>query len=133
MEQSQVEHLEQRLLAERERVLRSLRQLDDSVDASETDGDLTTYPFHMADQGTDTMEQEQSFLLMSKEGRLLIDIDVALRRLYKGEDYGKCLDCSREISFERLDLVPWTRLCVDCQREQESRPVVEATAGEEAA
>ena len=135
MEKQQLDHLEQRLHKERDRVIRALRQLDDSVGNNEEDGDLTTMPFHLADEGTDTMEQEQSFLLMSKEGRLLIDIDEALRRLYRdGDNFGKCTECGSEIAFERLDLVPWARTCVDCQREIESRPpVIAAEASEEAA
>lgn len=127
MKKSELEHLEKRLLRERERVIKALRQLDDSLDPG-GDGDLTTYPLHLADEGTDTMEQEQSLLLLSKEGRLLIDIDEALRTLYKeSERFGKCINCNGEIAFERLDLVPWARLCVDCQREHEERVAVETT------
>ena len=124
MTKKEIEHLEMRLLRERERVIKALRQLDDSVSPTSGDGDLTTYPLHLADEGTDTMEQEQSFLLLSKEGRLLIDIVESLRTLYKEpEHYGRCTNCSQEILFERLDLVPWAKLCVECQREFEARPV----------
>ena len=84
---------------------------------------MATYPFHLADEGTDTMEQEQGFLLRSQEGRLLYQIDEALRTLYKTpEVFGKCITCGGEISFERLELVPWTQHCLDCQREQEAAP-----------
>ena len=124
MTKQEMEHLEKRLLRERERVIKALRQLDDSVSPTSGDGDLTTYPLHLADEGTDTMEQEQSFLLLSKEGRLLIDIDESLRMLYKEpEQYGRCTNCDQQIIFERLDLVPWAKLCVECQREFEARPV----------
>ena len=120
MDQKQREHMEQRLLHERERAVKALRQLDNDEDE---DGSLTTYPFHLADEGTDTMEQEQEFLLRSVEGRRMIDIDEALRTLYKEPDrFGKCLSCGQEIAFERLDLVPWTRLCLECQTAEESRP-----------
>lgn len=120
MTKEQRDHLEQRLLRERQRVVKALRQLDDTLSAEEEDGDLTTYPFHLADEGTDTMEQEQGFLLRSKEGSLLYDIDEALRTLYKEpERYGKCAICGAEIAFERLDIVPWAKLCLDCQRAQE--------------
>src|SRR5688572_60790 len=122
MTKQELEHLEKRLLRERERVIKALRQLDDSVSPTSGDGDLTTYPLHLADEGTDTMEQEQSFLLLSKEGRLLIDIDTALRTILRApEQYGVCANCSQEISHERLDIVPWARLCVGCQREHEER------------
>ena len=120
MDKKQLEHLEQRLLHERERAVKALRQLDNDEDE---DGSLTTYPFHLADEGTDTMEQEQEFLLRSVEGRLMIDIDEALRTLYKEpESFGKCLSCGQHINFERLDLVPWTRLCLECQTAEENKP-----------
>ncbi len=36
-----------------------------------SDGDLSSYSFHMADQGTDAMEREKQFLFASQEGRYL--------------------------------------------------------------
>jgi DnaK suppressor protein len=121
MNQKQREHLEQRLLNDRARAVKALRQMEDE---DKSDGDLTTYPFHLADEGTDTIEQEQEFLLRSVEGRRLYEIDDALRTLYKEpERYGICTSCSQEISFERLDIVPWTKLCLDCQTIEESKPV----------
>jgi len=127
MTKQQLDHLEKRLLEERQRAVKSVRQLDDNLGPQDEDGDLTTYPFHLADEGTDTMEQEQGFLLRSKEGRLLYDIDEALRTLYKEpEKYGLCLTCGREITYERLDLVPWAKYCLDHQQEQEARSPEEA-------
>ena len=77
---------------------------------------------HFADEGTDTMEQEKEFLLASKEGRLVYWIDDALRTLYKEpERFGVCAECGSPIGFERLDIVPWARLCVNCQRAEEER------------
>ena len=38
----------------------------------------------------------------------------ALRRLETGE-YGICEDCGRPIPQERLDVIPETTRCVDCQ------------------
>lgn len=128
MKKNERDHLEKRLLEERERAIKGLRQLDEHLAPLDADGELTNYPLHLADEGTDTMEQEQSFLLLSKEGRLLIDIDEALRTLYKEPDrYGNCINCGNQIAYERLDLVPWARLCVDCQRTQEEKPVPEVS------
>ncbi|HSH45082.1 MAG TPA: TraR/DksA C4-type zinc finger protein, partial [Longimicrobiales bacterium] len=58
----------------------------------------------------------------SQEGRQLLDIDEALRKLYKEpESFGKCESCGREISMERLEIVPWARLCIDCKRAAEEQ------------
>lgn len=110
------------MLSERERAVKAVRQLDEILEPQDQDGDLTTYPFHLADEGTDTMEQEQAFLLRSNEGRLLYEIDEALRMLYKTpEKYGKCMECSEDIQLDRLDLVPWATLCVEDQRLREEK------------
>jgi DnaK suppressor protein len=118
------QRLENRLLTERERVLKALATFDDRIKSTpqEEAGELSTYPFHAADDGTNTMEQEKEYLLASKEGRLLYSIDDALRTIYKEpERYGRCDNCERTIRYERLEIVPWTRLCVDCQRDEERR------------
>ncbi len=124
MTQKQLRHFEQRLLRERERALKAFRRSDERVrvEPLHDDGDLTSYPVHLADEGTDTMEQEKEFLLLSKEGRLLYWIDDALRTLYKQpEQYGRCTDCGARIAPERLDIIPWARLCLDCQHADEDR------------
>ena len=121
MTDEQRQHLEQRLLQERDRVNKSLERLDEAAKISTVeDGDLTTYPLHLADQGTDSIEQEKSLMLLGKDGEMLADIDEALRRIYKDASrYGVCDVCGREIALERLDVVPWARHCMDCQRVQE--------------
>jgi DnaK suppressor protein len=124
MKESQRKHLEKQLLHERERALKALRQLDESVRTGATDdGDLTNYPLHLADEGTDAIEREKGLLLMSQEGRRLNEIDDALRRLYReADEFGRCEGCNGEIRFERLELVPWARLCMDCQQRAETTP-----------
>ncbi len=124
MTEKQLRHFEQRLLRERERALRAFRRIDEDVrtDPLKDDGDLTSYPVHLADEGTDTMEQEKEFVLLSKEGRLIYWIDEALRTLYQHpEDYGRCPDCGARIAPERLDIIPWAKLCLECQRTDEMR------------
>ncbi len=118
MAKKQLQHFEKRLLEERRRVLKELGHHDDSMQAN--DGDLSSYSFHMADQGTDAMEREKAFLMASKEGRFLWHIDQALRRLYKSpETFGKCLNCGQDIAFERLDALPHARYCIECKQREE--------------
>lgn len=122
MTESQRKKLEKILLQERERTARALQRSDEATRTStEEDGDLTSYKQHLADEGTDTMEQEKALLLLSTEGQQLALIDEALRRLYKEPDtFGLCVECGAAISMERLEIVPWATLCLDHQAEQES-------------
>jgi DnaK suppressor protein len=118
-------HFEKRLLEERKRVLKELGNYNEAFNATpqSADGDLSSYSFHMADQGTDAMEREKAFLFASQEGRFLWHIDEALRRLYRSpETFGKCQQCGEDIDFDRLDALPHARLCIkDKQREEDGK------------
>ena len=125
MPKKQLQHFEKRLLEERQRVLKELGHYDEAfgTTSQEAGGDLSSYSFHMADQGTDAMEREKAFLFASQEGRFLWHIDEALRRLYRTpEQYGKCHNCGNDIAFERLDALPHARYCIECkQREEDAK------------
>jgi RNA polymerase-binding transcription factor DksA len=115
-------HFEKRLLEERKRVLKELGSYNEAFGATpqSADGDLSSYSFHMADQGTDAMEREKAFLFASQEGRFLWHIDEALRRLYRSpETFGRCHNCGEEIAYERLDALPHARYCIACKQREE--------------
>ncbi|HEY4132147.1 MAG TPA: TraR/DksA C4-type zinc finger protein [Gemmatimonadaceae bacterium] len=120
-----LQHFEKRLIDERKRVLKELGRNDEAFGSTmqNADGDLSSYSFHMADQGTDAMEREKAFLFASQEGRFLWHIDEALRRLYRSpETFGRCHQCGNEIAFDRLDALPHARYCIDCkQREEDAK------------
>lgn len=115
--------VEKRLLEERERALEALGDFEEASEDTprEDSGELSYFRFHMADIGTEAMEREKQFLLASQEGERLYRIDEALRRLYSDpEGFGTCARCGRPIGMERLEVVPETTLCSDCQRAAEA-------------
>ena len=121
MKKKDADHFEKRLLDERGKLVKELRHLDETVlnqSLRDATGDLSAYSFHMADMGTDSMEREKAFLAASAEGRNLLDVDEALRRLYRGE-YGNCQVCDAEIPRKRLDAVPHATLCLPCKEKEE--------------
>ena len=112
---------EERLLAERVRILKDMGHIENTVlkvNQRDSSGDLSGYSFHMADAGTDAMEREKAFMFASSEGRMLIEVDDALRRLYRGE-YGICEICGNPIARARLEAMPYVRLCVPCKEQEE--------------
>jgi RNA polymerase-binding protein DksA len=112
---------EQRLLEERRKILKEMGHLENTVlkvNQRDSAGDLSGYSFHMADVGTDSMEREKAFLFASAEGRTLMEINEALRRLYRGE-YGVCESCGQPIARARLEAMPHARLCVSCKEKEE--------------
>ncbi len=104
-------------------LLKELNYLEDSSMKStitESTGDISAYSFHMADQGTDAMEREKAFLFASREGRFLYHLNQALERMEKGE-YGKCENCEKLISDDRLSAVPHARFCIACKTHDDDR------------
>lgn len=71
-----------------------------------------------ADAAFDASGEEISSTLAELEAKELAQIERALRRLKAGT-YGKCEACSVKIPVARLNALPFSTLCVDCQREME--------------
>lgn len=121
MSEKDFKEFEQRLLAERQRILKEMGHLENTVlkvNQRDSAGDLSGYSFHMADVGTDAMEREKAFLFASNEGQLLKEINEALRRVYRGE-YGVCENCGQPIARARLEAMPYARLCLSCKEKEE--------------
>jgi DnaK suppressor protein len=68
----------------------------------------------IADQALTTYTKELSFSQSENETELLQMVNASLDRMEDGT-YGTCLSCQREIGLKRLEAVPWTHLCIDCQ------------------
>lgn len=112
MTEAQRKHLQKRLMEERERALRDLNrsQANSGEGELERTGDLSKAPTHLADRGSETEDEEVEASLADREIAELADIDAALERLYKHPDrFGRDERTGKDISFERLDLIPWAR------------------------
>lgn len=130
--------IEERLLEERRERVEVLAEIDEQFQERLEEGDdhMSRYPLHMADEGSDTYEEEMEFLLAHTEGEQLLEIDEALRRLYRDpEAFGVCESCGAEIGVGRLAMVPWARLCIDCKRaaEEDDSPQAAGLGAGEAA
>ena len=92
---------------------------------SEIDSELRAEREGNKDEGMDTYDlaseerdREINFILSDRERIKIKQIDDALERLDDGS-YGVCESCGLDIAEERLDAMPFTRLCRDCQQDQE--------------
>lgn len=73
-----------------------------------------------ADQAFDSGSEEVSSQLAQLESRELRQIERALARLKQGI-YGLCEGCQKKIPVARLNALPFSTTCVDCQREMETQ------------
>jgi DnaK suppressor protein len=70
------------------------------------------------DLASDERDREINFILNDREREKLLAIDEALQRI-ADKTYGICESCEGEIQLGRLKVLPFTRLCVKCQEENE--------------
>jgi RNA polymerase-binding protein DksA len=109
----------QKLLEEKERMVKSIKRHQDALDHQEN-VDGMAHSNHMADQGTDEFRQEQMIGLMQSENRYLYRIDDALNRIEDGS-YGTCELCETTINSERLEALPYTRMCIECAEKEDAK------------
>lgn len=117
----EVEQHRDLLLKLRDRVIDEISFLaNDNLNKSSKDasGDLSSYSFHMADQGTDNFDREFAASLLNNEHDVLYEIEEALRRIDAGT-YGVCEQSGQPIERERLRALPFARYCVAVQTEME--------------
>ena len=72
----------------------------------------------LADKAASAYSKELNFSLSDGERNLLMLIDEAFNRMNDGS-YGTCTNCNTVIGEKRLQAVPWTPFCIDCQELQE--------------
>ena len=72
----------------------------------------------IVDRANNAYHRELMFSLSDGERQLLLQIQEALARMENGA-YGACVHCGETITMPRLQAVPWTRYCIDCQELQE--------------
>ena len=84
---------------------------------TEETGELSgsTADNHLADAASETYERELDEGLEEDAQAQLREVDDALARIEAGT-YGTCTVCGKEIPVERLEAVPWTKLCIDDAR-----------------
>jgi DnaK suppressor protein len=74
-----------------------------------------------ADVAFDSGSEEISTQLAELEARELSQIERALARMKQGI-YGVCEHCQCKIPVARLNALPYSTTCIDCQREMEHYP-----------
>ncbi|HMC23789.1 MAG TPA: TraR/DksA family transcriptional regulator [Thermoanaerobaculia bacterium] len=72
----------------------------------------------LADKAASAYSKELNFSLSDGERNLLMLIDEAFNRI-KEDTFAICTNCSNTIGEKRLQAVPWTPYCIDCQELQE--------------
>lgn len=121
------------ILEKRDEILEQLQNLREQMldpTTGEYINENSPYSLHMAEQGTDAMEREKTFLYAQRENKFLSYLEDALKRIEHGT-YGICVECIEEpqhlcptcplIPKERLEAVPHSQLCLPMKQKQEKK------------
>src|SRR5579862_8197016 len=81
-----------------------------------------------ADLAFDSGSEEVASQLAELESRELLQIERALTKLKQGT-YGLCEGCQKKIPVTRLNALPFSTTCIECQREMENYPGWEGHRG----
>ena len=121
------------ILEKRDEILEQLQNLREQMldpTTGEYINENSPYSLHMAEQGTDAMEREKTFLYAQRENKFLGYLEDSLKRIENGT-YGICVECIEEpqhlcptcplIPKARLEAVPHSQLCLPMKQKQEKK------------
>lgn len=108
-----LEKFKQRLIAKRKELLSEVRGSNVGSIETNTDGIQD-----IADQATSAYTKEFLLSIGDAERRMLKQVDEALNKIQQ-ETYGLCETCGEMINERRLEALPFARLCITCQEEEE--------------
>ncbi len=129
----ELDHFREIILVKRDEILEQLQNLREQIldpTTGEYINENSPYSLHMAEQGTDAMEREKTFLYAQRENKFLGYLEDALKRIDNGT-YGICVECIEEpqhlcptcplIPKARLEAVPHSQLCLPMKQKQEKK------------
>ena len=80
----------------------------------------------IADRAASSYTKEFLFSQSNNDRQILQMVEGALARIREGA-FGECISCGKEINAKRLEAVPWTRHCIECQEKLEQGLLEEAS------
>jgi DnaK suppressor protein len=72
----------------------------------------------LVDKAETSYTKEFLLSLSDAERSQLLLIDEAMKRLQRDE-FGVCQMCGKDIGRKRIQAIPWTPLCIECQEKTE--------------
>lgn len=120
MEKKKLETFKKRLETRQQELRRTVNR--NQADGRTADEDAAQ---DIADRAASSYNKEFLFSQSNNERQLLMMVDGALARIREGS-FGECISCGKEINAKRLEAVPWTRHCIECQEKLEQGILEEA-------
>jgi len=119
MKPERLERYRRTLIQLRDRLTEQIDHLEQSIAEEITSpGEISHLPTHNADQDSEGLTRDVA--LGQNETEMLADVVAALDRIEEGT-FGECTQCGQTIAKARLDAIPYTRHCRECQEQFEKQ------------
>ena len=110
MKPTEIQHFQDRLLEMREQVREGIQTSRDAL------------PDEVRPVGEHDWEPsgglDSELAVEHNEEQAYHAINAALKRIEQGT-YGRCIECQAHIPKARLNAIPYTAYCIECERKQE--------------
>ena len=113
MDKKKLEYFRKRLEVRQQELRRTVSRTEQ--DGRTVDEDSAQ---DIADRAASSYTKEFLFHQSNNDRQLLAMVESALDRIRQGS-FGECISCGKEINAKRLEAVPWTRHCIECQEKLE--------------
>jgi DnaK suppressor protein len=121
MDKKKLDYFKKRLETRQQELRRTVSRIEQ--DGRTTDEDSAQ---DIADRAANSYTKEFLFHQSNNDRQLLQMVEKALARIREG-NFGECISCGKEINAKRLEAVPWTRHCIECQEKAEQGRLEEAS------
>jgi len=115
MDQRKLQYFTKKIVEERDRITASLTHHE-----VEFEGAASSRSAEFEEASRMDRDREYISGLLTINTEELSEINEALKRILEGT-YGQCVDCGNDIPEPRLEAMPSSLRCLDCQRQNESR------------
>lgn len=121
MNSNEIIYFKELLENEKKKVSNIIEMMEKNQSAkydSFTTSELSNYDNHPADIASEVYEVEKNTALRNDSIRKLHLIENALKKIEHG-NFGICDYCQKEIEKERLEVIPYAKFCINCEKEYE--------------
>ena len=121
MEKKKLEAFKKRLEQRQQELRRTVSR--NQQDGRSADEDVVQ---DIADKAVSSYNKEFLFHQSNADRQLLMMVEGVFARIREGS-FGECISCGKEINPKRLEAVPWTHHCIECQEKLEKGMLEEAS------
>lgn len=123
MDKNKKQYYKSKLLEEKEKLKSIINKMDNKEELGSMEdyySELSIRDNHPADLGTEVYMMELDKGLKNRIIDTIAEVDDSLEKI-KNKTFGLCNICNNQIGEERLSIIPYVKLCINCAENENIR------------